>query len=101
MVGLAREVVGRLERTSDALLDGSISTVVGAEDRVLEATWVLNIDVELAVLALLGKSDTGADGGNVRVEDERDEGLISRKLVAQSALRASSSTVLDAADGNL
>ena len=101
MIGLAREVVSRLERTSDALLDGGISTVVGAEDRVLEATGVLNVDVELAVLALLGNSNAWADGSNVRVEDERDESLISRKLVAQSALGASCSAVLDAADGNL
>jgi hypothetical protein len=98
---LTREVVGGLEGSADALLDGSVSTVVGGENRVLEAAWVKKVDVELAVLALLGDSDAGADGGNVRIEDEGDNGAVTRDLGAHRSLRTSCSTIADTSDRNL
>lgn len=54
--GLTGEVIGRLERTSDALINGGIATIVGAEDRVLESTRVGDIHVELAVLRVANQS---------------------------------------------
>jgi hypothetical protein len=59
LFSLTREVVGGLQGTSDALLDGRVAAVVGRQDGVLEASGVLNVDVELAVLALLGNGNTG------------------------------------------
>lgn len=98
---LAREVVGGLERALDTLLDGSITAVVGAENGVLEATWVPDVDVELAVLAGVGKRNAGAEGGNVGIEDESDGGLVTRDLSAHGSLRATSSTIGDTTDLDL
>jgi len=53
---LTGEVIGRLERTSDALINGGIATIVGAEDRVLESTRVGDIHVKLAVLRVANQS---------------------------------------------
>ena len=101
LVSLAGEVVCRLERTGDTLVDSSVTTVVGAEHRVLEAAGVVDVDVDLAVLALLSDGNAGADGRNVRVEDERDERLVSRELVAQGSLGTAGSAVGNATDGDL
>lgn len=76
MFCLAREVVGGLESSRNALLNGSVTAVIGAEYGVLEATWVLDVDVELTVLATLGDSNAGANGSDVCVKDEGDEGPI-------------------------
>jgi hypothetical protein len=98
---LTREVVGGLEGAGDALLDGRVAAVVGGQDRVLEASGVLDINVELAVLALLGDGDAGADGGDVGVEDEGHDGAVTRDLGAHGALRASGSTIADTSDQDL
>jgi len=99
--GLAREVVGGLESARDALLDGGVTAVVGGQDRVLEASGVLEVNVELAVLALLGDGDARAGGCDVRVEDEGDNGAVRRDLGAHGALRTSSSSIADTLDGDL
>jgi hypothetical protein len=98
---LTGEVVGGLEGAGDALLDGRVAAVVGRQDRVLEAAGVLHVDVKLAVLALLGDGDAGADGGNVRVEDEGHDGAVGRDLGAHGALGASGSTIADTSDQDL
>lgn len=98
---LAGEVVGRLERAADTLLQRGVATVVGTEDGVLEAAGVLDVDVQLAVLAGLGDGDTGADGGDIGVEDEGDDGPVRGDLGADTALGAASSTIGHAADGDL
>ena len=72
----AGEVVSRLERASDALLDVGVAAVVGAQDGVLEPSRVLQLESELAVLALLSDSNAGADRGNVGVVDQGDNGLV-------------------------
>jgi hypothetical protein len=98
---LTREVVGRLEGTGDTLLDGRVTAVVGGQDGVLEASGVQKLDVELAVLALLGDGDAGADGSDVGVEDEGDDGTVARDLGAHGSLRTSSSSIADTLDGDL
>lgn len=98
---LAGEVVGGLQSASHTLLDRSVAAVIGGEDRVLEASRVQKLNVELAVLALLGDGNTGADGGNVGVEDQGHDGAVIRDLGTDSALRASSSTIGDTLDGDL
>ena len=90
---LSREVVGALQGTGDTLANGSITTVIGRKDGVLETTGVQEVDVELAVLAGLGNSNTGADGGNVGVEDEGHDAPVGRDLRANSTLRAAGSSV--------
>ena len=98
---LTREVVGGLEGAGDALLDGRVTTVVGRQDGVLEAARVLEVDVELAVLALLCHADAGTDGGNVRVEDQGDDAAVVGDLGAHGALGASSSSITDTSDLDL
>jgi hypothetical protein len=96
-----REVVGRFEGTGDTLLDGRIATVVGAQNRVLEAAGVLDVHVDLAILAVLNGLDIGTNRRSVGVEDERHDGPVRRDLVAHGARRAAGSTIGDTADGNL
>lgn len=98
---LTREVVSRLESSSDTLLDSGVSAVVGGEDGVLEATGVEELDVELAVLAVLGNGDTRADGGNVGIEDQGDDAAVIRDLGGHGALRTSSSAIADLVDLDL
>ena len=98
---LAREVVGRLQGAGDAFLDGGVATVVGRQDRVLETAGVFDVDVELAVLTLLGDGDARADGSNVRVEDERHDSAIVGELRAHCALGAASSAVGHTPDRDL
>lgn len=98
---LAREVVGGLESARNALLDGSVTAVVGGQDGVLEASGVLQVNVELAVLALLRDGDARAGGRDVRVEDEGDNGAVRRDLGAHGALGTSGSSIADALDGDL
>lgn len=98
---LAGKVVRRLQGTLDPLLDGSVATVISGEDRVLETTGVVEGYVELAVLALLSHSDTWANGGNVRVEDEGDNVPVAQDGGAHSALWTSSTSVTNALDLDL
>lgn len=69
LVWLAGEVVGCLLDTGDASVEADVATELRAEDAVLEAGWILKIQVQLAVLAGLCCGDAGAYGGNVGVED--------------------------------
>ena len=101
LVSLAGEVVCRFEGTGDAFVDRGITAVVSAEDGVLEPSRVRDIDVKLAVFALLGDGNARTDGGDVRVEDEGDEGLVGRELGAHGALRTPGSSVGDTSDGDL
>ena len=55
---------------SDTSIDANVSSVDGAEDAVLEARWVLKIQVDLAVLAVLSDGDVWTDGGDVFVENQ-------------------------------
>lgn len=98
---LTREVVGGLEGTSNALLDGRVAAVISRKDGVLEAARVLKVNVKLAVLALLGNGDTGANRGNVRVEDEGNDAAVGRDLGAHGSLRASGSAIADTSDLDL
>ena len=76
LFGVAGEVVSRLQRAADAFLEGRITTVVGAENRVLEATGVGDSNVQLAVLALLGNGDVRADGRLGSLAPHRGEGML-------------------------
>ena len=81
--------------TVDTSIELSKAAVVGGEDGVLEATGILQVDVELAVLAVLCDGDTLAHGGNIRVEDERHGGAIVGDNRCDSALRTASTAIGD------
>lgn len=66
----AREVVGGLLTASHSLVDIDIATVHGAENAVLETAGILKLDVQLAVLAVLGDSNSRADGCDESIENE-------------------------------
>lgn len=98
---LAGEVVSRLEGASDALFNVRVAAIVGRQNRVLEAAGVFNVHVQLAVLALLGDRNAGADGSNVGIEDERHDSPVTADLGAHGSLRAPSSSIADATDLDL
>jgi len=76
LVWLTGEVVSCLLDTSDASVKANVTTELGAEDAVLEARWILKIQVQLAVLAGLCCGDAGADGGDVGVEDQGESSTV-------------------------
>src|SRR5689334_13796255 len=98
---LSGEVVGALQGTGNTLLDAGVATVIGRQDGVLEATGVQDVNIELAVLALLSDGDAGADGGDVGVEDESHDAPVGGDLGADGALGAAGSTIGDTADLDL
>lgn len=51
-------------------IERDVASVDGAEDAVLETTWVSEVQVQLAVLAVLGDGDSWADGSDILIEDQ-------------------------------
>ena len=98
---LTREIVRRLERAGNALLNGGVATVIGRQDRVLEPAGVQEVYVELAVLALLSDCNAGADRGDVGVVDQSYDGLVLGEDGADGALRTSCATGANLEDFHL
>lgn len=72
----SREVVGSLLSTS--ILCGwkiSVSTEVSVKNAVLEAGRILKINVELAILSLIGDGSAGSAGCNHGVENQSESKL--------------------------
>jgi hypothetical protein len=65
LAGVLREVVGRDEVSCHAVVKPRVAVVGGVHDGVLEAAGVNEVQVELAVLGLVGGVGAGAD---VRLE---------------------------------
>jgi hypothetical protein len=59
------EVVGGDEATGHTIVQTSPAVVGGVDNGVLEAAGVLEVEVQLAVLGLVGRGNAGA---NVRLE---------------------------------
>ncbi len=53
-------------------IDTDVTSIDGVEDTVLEAGWVLDVEIDLAVFAALGDCNTGSDRGDEVVEDESE-----------------------------
>jgi len=98
---LAGEIVSGRLGSSDALVDANVSSEDGAEDAVLEAAWVAEVKIQLAVLAGLDDGNAGADGCNVGIEDEGEGLTISRDERANGALRTSSSSICKSVEVDL
>ena len=73
---LTREVVSGGLLASDTRVEISITTVVSAQNRVLEATGIEQGKVDLAVLARFGDLGTATNGGNILIEDQGDNGPV-------------------------
>jgi len=95
---LTREVIGRLEHTGDALANGGIATIVGAEDGALESTRVGDVHVELAVLAVFRYGNARVNRRNIRVENQCDRGSVIGDNIAERALRTVGPTIGNALD---
>jgi hypothetical protein len=67
------EVVGSDKAPSHTLIETGPSVVGSVEDGVLEATGVLEVQVELAVLAAVGRDGAGADVGLELIEAISDD----------------------------
>jgi hypothetical protein len=65
LAGVLGEVVCRNEVSGNAFVETSPAVVGGVYNCVLEASWVLKVEVQLAVLTAVGGGSAGAD---VRLE---------------------------------
>lgn len=88
LLRVTREVVGGLAGTGVALGDVGVAAVVGLEDGELPAGGVLELDVELAVLALVGRWLAGARLGNEAGVEQGDGGQVRRELARHGVGRA-------------
>jgi hypothetical protein len=95
LLGVTREVVGGLAGTGFALADLGVAAVVGLEDGELPAGGVLKLDVELAVLALVGCL------GNEAVVEQGDGGQVRRELARDGAGPAARASIGNARDLDL
>ena len=73
VAGRLAEVVGRVEGAGHAALELSVAVVRAVDDGELEAAGVLEVQVELAVLGLLGRVVAGSDVGLEAVEAEGND----------------------------
>lgn len=74
-----REVVCRVEGAGDALVELSVAVVGALDDRELESTGVLEVQVELAVLGPLGRVEAGADISLEAVKAKGDDLFFGRE----------------------
>lgn len=68
-----REVVGGQEGAGDAFVQTGPAVVGGVDDGVLESTGVLEVQVDLAVLAAVGGNGAGANVGLELIESISDD----------------------------
>lgn len=85
LLGVAREVVGRLAGARDATGDLRIAAIVGLEDGELPALREAKLDVELAVLAELGGGDARARLSDEAVVQEGDCRQVAGELAGDAA----------------
>lgn len=101
LLGLTREVVDGLLGTRYTLFKVCVATVIGREDRELESTWVAEIDVELAVLAVLLGVDTWSNLSHILIKDEGHDLAVVGQNMAHGAIRTSSAAIGDTNNVNL
>ncbi len=89
----AREVVIRIHRARVALRQGSMAAVVGLDHRELPALREVELDVELAVLAVVLGLDVLPGLRDELVVDERQRRQVARQLAVDRAGRAARATV--------
>lgn len=73
VAGRLAEVVGRVESASDTGVELGVAVVRAVDDGELEATGVLEVQVELAVLGLVGRVEAGSDVSLELIEAEGDD----------------------------
>lgn len=100
----AREIISRLLQSTNARRELHVATENGALHRVLEAARIMQIEIQLAVFAVFGDSNTGADGCNIVVEDEGETSamLVKVSFTFPSKINARLTITRDiTADGSL
>ena len=70
LIQTAGEVISRSLVSLDTSIKSNVSSVHCAENTVLETRWVLEVDIQLAILSALSNCDARANGRNVIVENE-------------------------------
>ena len=99
--GITGEVIGRLAGAGVALGDLGVAAVVGLEDGELPARGNLKLDVELAVLAVVGRRDALASLSHEAGVQERDGSQVRRELAGHGAGRAAGASEGNAGDRDL
>ena len=95
------EIVRGLESPSHTLLKIGIATIIRAQNRVLESARIKDIHIKLAVLAGLSEGNPGANGSDIRIEDQGNSSPVIGDLVSHGALRTSISTISNTLDLDL
>lgn len=99
--GILGEVVGAQERARDAGVKLGVAVVGAVEHGELEATGVVERQVELAVLGAVGDNSSWADVGLEGIEAEGDDGLVGAERGGYGALRATVAGEARRGDGDL
>jgi hypothetical protein len=93
LLSFSLEVVGSLLFGGGTSGELDVSTVVKGGHGVAEALGNVDVQVELAVLAVLGDWDTGAGRSNERVKDERKGLTVVGERAAYGALGAARTAI--------
>lgn len=101
LLGVTREVVGGLAGTGVALGDAGVAAVVGLEDGKLPAGGVLELHVELAVLARGGRGLVVARLGDELGVEQGDGSQVGRELARDGLGLAARAGIGNAGDLDL
>lgn len=74
--GILREVIRAVKRSRDARIHLHVAVVGAVNERVLEPAWIVERQVQLAVLGVVRHGGARADVGLEGVEAESHEGLV-------------------------
>jgi len=86
---------------SDSFLEIGVARVVGLVQGVLVSVGVVELDVDVAVLALLDEGYTGTDGCDIAVEGEGDCLVVVALADGDCSCLATATGVVDSLDVNL
>lgn len=98
---ILREEVGGQESSSDALIQASKAVVGSLDDGVLEATGVLKVQVDSAVLGAVCGGGARTNVGLECIEAVGDDSLVGRGAGGDGSLRTSVTRVGGIDDGDL
>ena len=98
--GLAREIISGLASTRGVSGEVSISTIISLEDGKLPSRRIGELNIKLAVLAVVVRSDAGAGLSDKAVIQQGDGGQVGRELASYRAGRAATASESNAFDGN-
>jgi len=101
LLGLSGEVVGGQLLTLDSSVQILVSAIVGGVESVLPTIGIVDVEVDLAVLATVGNCGSRTDGSNIVVEEEGENLLSAVGGIGYGASRASATSIGEGIDVNI